>query len=46
MYLLLGFILIGFILQIVGTFKSSGDLIFDGFFLQAIALFLAIPMLA
>lgn len=41
-----GLILLGFICQVIGSCKFDGNLILDGFLLQALAFFLAIPFLA
>lgn len=38
----LGLIVLGFIFQIVGSFKLDEDLMLDGFLLQTLAVFLVI----
>lgn len=44
MYFVLGLGFVGFIFEVVGAFKARGDLMLDGFLLQASAILLAIPL--
>lgn len=46
MYFVLGLGIVGFIFGLVGAFKARGDLLLDGFLIQASALLFAVPFVA
>ena len=45
LYIALGVIVLGGILQIIGDYTGNNSLILDGFFLEALPFIIAIPLL-